>query len=93
MVLEFKNRKKKPKRKQHKKVNILYKSQLGINAYKGHNIFFFHYPSHSQNCTISHLYLHGNRDYLLCADQCGVLCCDVCGGAAGFPSRRCGKQC
>lgn len=56
------------------------------------DISFSSYPCHSQNCTFSHLYLHGNCDYLLCADQRGILYCDVCRWAPGLPSRRCGKQ-
>lgn len=46
-----------------------------------------------QDGAVSHLYLHGHRDFLLRADQRSLLHCHVSGGAAGLASRCCGKPC
>lgn len=61
-------------------------------THKWMTVYLFYYPSCPQDCAISHLYLHGDCDFLLCVDQCGVLHCDVCRGAPGLAGSRCGKQ-
>lgn len=50
-----------------------------------------YHPFGPQDCAFSDLHLHGNCDVLLCADQRGLLHCDVSGGGPGLPGCGCGK--
>lgn len=47
--------------------------------------------TYPQDCAIGYLYLHGDSHFLLRADQCGVLHCNVSRGAVGLAIRRRGK--
>lgn len=49
-------------------------------------------PFSSKDGAISHLHLHGDCDFLLCADQCSILHRDVSRGAPGLRGCRCGKN-